>query len=245
MLRPLYSVLVGLHPPAFRHAYGPEMLSIFDHTPACHRAVLLGDAAVSLLRQWLLRPEFHQPERRTPTTAAGPTMFRVLNDDPRLTPRQWIGGAALSLLGWTVAALFMGHATIHAVALSAGPSESSAERRRLAVYFDSIRVLNALDLNRDFGISPTEIANAPWALQSLDQNHDGRLDRDECVLFSSGLSPVLDPMTLHPTLAALDANHDGVISALEIANAPAALAALDKNRDGVLTAAELLPVRNP
>jgi hypothetical protein len=36
-------------------------------------------------------------------------------------------------------------------------------------------------------------------------------------------------------IAALDANHDGVIDADEIANAPAALRALDKNGDGVLT----------
>jgi hypothetical protein len=36
-------------------------------------------------------------------------------------------------------------------------------------------------------------------------------------------------------IAALDANHDGVIDADEIANAPAALKALDKNGDGVLT----------
>jgi hypothetical protein len=36
-------------------------------------------------------------------------------------------------------------------------------------------------------------------------------------------------------IAAIDANHDGVIDADEIANASAALKALDKNGDGVLT----------
>jgi len=36
-------------------------------------------------------------------------------------------------------------------------------------------------------------------------------------------------------IAAIDANHDGVIDPEEAANAPAALAALDKNGDGVLT----------
>ena len=36
-------------------------------------------------------------------------------------------------------------------------------------------------------------------------------------------------------VAALDANHDGVIDAQEIANAPAALKSLDKNGDGKLT----------
>jgi hypothetical protein len=36
-------------------------------------------------------------------------------------------------------------------------------------------------------------------------------------------------------IAAIDANHDGVIDANEIANASAALKTLDKNGDGVLT----------
>jgi hypothetical protein len=42
---------------------------------------------------------------------------------------------------------------------------------------------------------------------------------------------------------ALDANHDGVIDASEIANAPAALKTLDKNGDGQLTRQELRPDR--
>jgi hypothetical protein len=46
-----------------------------------------------------------------------------------------------------------------------------------------------------------------------------------------------------PLVAALDANHDGVIDADEIANAPAALKTLDKNGDGKLTMDELMPPR--
>jgi hypothetical protein len=48
-----------------------------------------------------------------------------------------------------------------------------------------------------------------------------------------------------PIIAALDANHDGVLSAEEIANAPAALKALDKNSDGQLTEDELRPQGPP
>ena len=48
-----------------------------------------------------------------------------------------------------------------------------------------------------------------------------------------------------PIIAALDANHDGVIDADEIANAPAALKTLDKNGDGKLTMDELMPPRPP
>jgi hypothetical protein len=48
-----------------------------------------------------------------------------------------------------------------------------------------------------------------------------------------------------PLIAALDANHDGVIDASEIANASKALLTLDKNGDGKLTADEIHPPRPP
>ena len=44
-----------------------------------------------------------------------------------------------------------------------------------------------------------------------------------------------------PVIAALDANHDGVVDSAEIDNAPAALRKLDRNGDGQLTMDELLP----
>ena len=47
-----------------------------------------------------------------------------------------------------------------------------------------------------------------------------------------------------PLMEALDANHDGVIDAAEIANASAALKTLDKNGDGKLTQDELRPPRS-
>ena len=46
-----------------------------------------------------------------------------------------------------------------------------------------------------------------------------------------------------PLMAALDANHDGVIDEKEIATASAALKTLDKNADGKLTREELFPAR--
>jgi hypothetical protein len=48
-----------------------------------------------------------------------------------------------------------------------------------------------------------------------------------------------------PLMEALDVNHDGVIDADEIANAPAELKTLDKNGDGKLTQDELRPPRPP
>ncbi|HXY36222.1 MAG TPA: hypothetical protein VEI07_18440, partial [Planctomycetaceae bacterium] len=49
----------------------------------------------------------------------------------------------------------------------------------------------------------------------------------------------------NPLMEALDTNHDGELSAEEIANAPAALKKLDKNGDGKLTEDELRPQGGP
>jgi Ca2+-binding EF-hand superfamily protein len=47
--------------------------------------------------------------------------------------------------------------------------------------------------------------------------------------------PPVSLMEASPVLKAIDANHDHIISAAELANAPAALLTLDKNGDGKLT----------
>lgn len=241
MVRSLYAALVRLHPPAFRHSYGPEMLSIFDHTPSGSRAALVSDAAVSLLRQSLLRPEFREPENCARGVVAEAPMFHVLNDDPRLTPRQWLCGTVLSLLCFTAASFLIAHAgtlivTAAPVANLLDGKDSNAELRLIAGYFFEVPVLSALDLSHDFIISADEIAKAPEALRSLDANGDGALDAEECGQVFAG-----DFMRRNPVLAALDANHDGIISAVEIANAPRALETLDRNLDGELSASEVLP----
>ena len=48
-------------------------------------------------------------------------------------------------------------------------------------------------------------------------------------------------MMRNPLIEAIDTDHDGELSAQEIANAAKALLALDTNRDGKLTQAELMP----
>ena len=56
IMRTLYRRLVCLHPPAFRHRFEEELLWIFDESIDTSGATpLLSDAALSLLRQWLLR----------------------------------------------------------------------------------------------------------------------------------------------------------------------------------------------
>ena len=56
MTRTMYRWIVGLHPPAFRQRFEEEFFWIFDEcSDASGAAPLLWDAAISLLRQWLMR----------------------------------------------------------------------------------------------------------------------------------------------------------------------------------------------
>jgi len=55
MNRTLYRWLICLHPPAFRLRFEPELLWIFDESSNAGAAPLLYDAAISLLRQWIMR----------------------------------------------------------------------------------------------------------------------------------------------------------------------------------------------
>lgn len=129
-------------------------------------------------------------------------------------------------------------------------------------------LIMALDTNHDGIISADEIANAAAALKTLDKNGDGQLTKDEYLpprparIQGNGAGaqhegpPPPDAQNdgsgqnhpkrpVPPIVAALDANGDGIISADEIANAPAALLKLDKNGDGQLTMDELMGPRPP
>jgi len=56
MTRTLYCWIICLHPPAFRLRFEQELLWIFDESSnPSGAAPLLYDAAISLLRQWLMR----------------------------------------------------------------------------------------------------------------------------------------------------------------------------------------------
>jgi Ca2+-binding EF-hand superfamily protein len=75
---------------------------------------------------------------------------------------------------------------------------------------------------------------APAVLSALDKNGDGKLTAEE-------FGTTKELMRWDPLLCALDANHNGEISASEIRDAERELEQLEQNRDGVLEGPEFVP----
>lgn len=114
----------------------------------------------------------------------------------------------------------------------------------------------AIDSDRNGVLSAAEIAQAPVVLAALDTNGDGVLSSQELRrgtrshAVSQDARPSARPMQANFVPAGfnlaftLDANHDGEIQMMEIANAVSSLKTLDLNGDGELTADELQPAAN-
>jgi hypothetical protein len=278
MLRWLYIQLIWLHPAPFRWQFGDQMLDIFDGAARRAKLRYLADAVASLGRQWLLRPEFRQPE--TPAAdasleTAGVPLFQTI-ETYQPHPAALLQGGLLAILSILAPMVLIGKGVVarpflvgarfsrpsllpidrNSVAgsdlnttVKLGPDPFEAWLKLARPYFASLPVLRTLDADRDLTLSPREIGNAPAALRILDTNHDGKLSPEECGLHidPNSVPPALLAqlrqrfMSFHPVLAALDADHDGEISAWEIDHAAAALKKLDRNHDGYLTADELVP----
>ena len=131
-------------------------------------------------------------------------------------------------------------------------------------------LVDALDTDHDGIISADEIKAATESLKTLDKNKDGKLTPDEFMGRPPGGPPPGGPKDggdkkpaerpfpgqkppgpkdgdgkpqrppPPPLVGALDADHDGVISADEIADAAKALLTLDKNGDGQLGPGEYM-----
>lgn len=257
------------------------MLAIFDDVAACEsvRGLFL-DAAVSLFRQWALRPEFRRTAPGEPaavTSGDVPRLASLDNYAPR--PAAMLIGCVLSVAllylvftgstsprrlpfwligtyGSTGSVLPVSRSSLTATKpdtlVRLGREPEDPWRAVASIYFKLIPVLGSLDANGDFVLSPWEVVTAPSALRRLDLNHDGKLSPEECG-FSFGpgsqdapeLAVVREAqkrfMLIHPVLAALDADHDGEISAEEILNSSRYLRTLDSNGDGVLTPDEVMP----
>lgn len=110
--------------------------------------------------------------------------------------------------------------------------------------------LMAFDKNGDGVLTSDEL---PERLQTLftraDTNHDGKLTPDEIRQSAAhtgspngrrgGPGSAGANMRMDPILFALDADHDGILSAAEIRNSTAALLPLDADHDGSIEAAEM------
>jgi hypothetical protein len=277
MLRWLYIQLIWLHPAPFRWRFGDQMLAIFDGAARRAKLRYLADAVASLGRQWLLRPEFRQPEAPAlEVETTGAPLFQTI-ETYKPHPAALLQGGLLAILSILVVVLLIGKAGgfarpiligIHFsrpsllpidrnsltgsdlnTMVKLGPDPFEAWLKLARPYFASMPVLRALDADRDFTLSPWEIRNAPAALRKLDDDHDGKLTAEECGLHidPNSVPPAMLAqlrrrfMSFHLVLAALDADHDGEISAWEIEHAAAALKNLDRNHDGYLTADELIP----
>jgi Ca2+-binding EF-hand superfamily protein len=131
--------------------------------------------------------------------------------------------------------------TAGTVAEPAAPARLPADRMHSVI-------VAALDTDRDGVLSAGELAQAPTVLRALDRNEDGVLSADELRHFEAGRgsggrtgrSGRVSPGFV--VAFALDANHDGQIQAMEIANATLSLKSLDANGDGRITAGELRSV---
>ncbi|MEO5914196.1 MAG: hypothetical protein ABIS50_08185 [Luteolibacter sp.] len=138
------------------------------------------------------------------------------------------------------------------IAASAQPPPPRGDRRPPPVP----PVFAALDTDHDRVLSADEINAAVEVLKTLDKNGDGEITLEEL-----RLPPPKDPKRpkdpkgpkdpppnkppAPPVIAALDADHDGTLSAEELANAPESLKVLDKNGDGELSPEELRPFGPP
>ena len=114
-------------------------------------------------------------------------------------------------------------------------------------------MLMVLDTNHDGVISEVEIEAASEIIAKLDKNHDGKVTIDELRMppppedgdEPKGPPPHDKKRPAPPVIHALDADHDGTISAQEMENAPESLKVLDKNGDSELTPDELHPPGPP
>jgi hypothetical protein len=271
MLRSAYILLLRIHPAQFRQRFGDEMLESFDHAQGLNAWLwLLVDALVSLLRQWTVRPEFRRP---SPASNDGQALLFQTMELYQPLPSALLNGTVVTLVlfcGLTIAVTHadktprfligafhpgplqpvVARASVAEAApdatIKVGSAPADPWRKIAAAYFENVRVLQALDTDHDFSLSPRELAMAPAALRTVDSNHDGRLTAEECGFSARrNWQARRSFMRKNPALEALDRDGSSEISASEIANATSALERLDQNGDGSLTPDELIPYEKP
>lgn len=118
---------------------------------------------------------------------------------------------------------------------------------------EMIAMVMSFDKNHDQVITADELPERmKYLLTRGDKNNDGKLTQDELQEMvrqqkapagrAGNRAEMLGRrIKLDPVLAALDANHDGMISADEVKNAAQLLSSLDANHDGQLSGEEIAP----
>jgi len=210
MLRWLYIQLIWLHPAPFRWRFGDDMLDDFDRSTLRAKPRYFADAAASLARQWLLRPEF-RPESMpvaadAPLETLGAPLFQTF-ETYKPHPAALFQGGLLAIL------------SISLVVLVIGKGGGVARPFLIGVHFSSPSLL-PIDRN---------------SMTGSDLNTTVKLGPDP---FEAWLKLARPYFTSMPVLGALDADRDLTLSPWEIGNAPAALRKLDINYDGKLTPEE-------
>ena len=143
-----------------------------------------------------------------------------------------------------------------AASISIASAQPPRENRRPPQEPPVPPIFAELDTNRDRVLTENELKAA---FKILDKNRDGEITLEELRMPPpDGGKPPKKPKDPQgpqgpppnqppapPIVAAMDTDHDGTISAEELANAPESLKKLDKNGDGQLTPEELRPVGPP
>jgi hypothetical protein len=205
MVRQLYIILLALHPARFRYRFAFEMLAIFDEASAHDSGLpLLADGLRSLIRQ---RVHPYRPEAVAAVPAgAGVPIFHSL-DTSLPARRYFMTGAALSL------ALFS------ALTISIGRGGRSPGILLIGSFLSRPGLLG-VDWSSIEPSQPTtevKVRAAPPARP-----------KDQLV---TSLYPLFG---LGVLFFFCDSDGNLMLSAAEMANAPAMLRTLDRNKDGSL-----------
>lgn len=224
MFRLLYRCLLRLHPRRFRERFAEEMLCIFDEAAASRGApALLGDSFLSLVRQWAFRPAWPAPAgaAAAPGSDGMPVFYTCGNSMPR--PGALLNGMILSVAAFGVVSFAIGN-------------WGRPQLRPLAMA--GVRARPAQASSATPVSSPGNQVSEAWTkLASMFSASTPPADVSDASRTRTSVLQAVESEVL-PVLGALDADHDGSISAVEIARAASALEALDKNHDGKVTPGE-------
>jgi len=198
MLRSVYIALLGLHPPGFRRRFGDEMLSIFDEQAAGRPSLkMLWDAALSLIRQWILRSEFwygiplaHDTE---PAANGVPTFYTIDRFRPR--PGALIHGLVLTTVVFSLTCFAIRYSWIHLLHVQIPELEFSPQ--------------SPSGTSSDGGfVLPTPVlsqsesdAHIPVARQSTESNPSGHDPANKAALSPQVSQPAWMPVPPHRSRA--------------------------------------------